>query len=118
MLFGRYGLKTTNKENQSPRELINWSSSSAPARVRAEDSSAIRTLPSVVDNGGECHCEGPACDRLRVGSGHIVYCIEGGGRGCFSFSCLRLRLSKSVCFLAVSNGFTLSLDFLLQALLS
>jgi len=48
--------------------------SSTPARVRAQDSSAIRTLPSVVDDDGVCGCdfEGPACDGTGVGSGYMV----------------------------------------------
>ena len=46
-------------------------SSSAPARHRARDSSAVRIVPSVVD--GECDFQGPGCDGKGVGSGHMVY---------------------------------------------
>jgi len=33
---------------------------------------AIRTLPSVVDDDGGCDFEGPSCDGIGVGSGHMV----------------------------------------------
>jgi len=47
-------------------------SSSAPARVRAQDSSAIMTLPSVVDDDGGCDFESPTYDGIGKGSGHMV----------------------------------------------
>jgi len=93
------------------------SSLSAPACVRALDLCAIRTLPSVVDDNGGCDFKGPTCDGIGVGSGHMVQ-YRGRGRGLLFFSCPRLRLSSSFCFLAVSNDSTPSLIFLLQAALS
>jgi len=41
-------------------------------RVRARDSSAVRTLPSVIYDDSECDFEGPVCDGIGVGSGHMV----------------------------------------------
>ena len=40
--------------------------------------SAIRTLPSVVDDNGGCDFEGPTSDGIGVGSGHMV---QYRGRG-------------------------------------
>ena len=45
---------------------------STPAPVRARDSSAVRTMPSVVDDDGAYVFEGPACDGIGVDSDCIL----------------------------------------------
>jgi len=91
------------------------SSSSSPARVRAQDSSTGLSI---------CGWWWWRIWFWRTSlwwnrRGQWLHGIEGGGRGWFSFSCLRLHLSSSCCFLAISNDSTTpSLVFLLQAVLS